>query len=279
MLTEEAHTIIKRADAIGQERGALETLRALSMDDYSELLFELHRYPYLASILPSMPPDDVQKRWCAASGMDLIKQTVAFARLVEEGYVRERKRPLRDISIFDLGCGWGNITRRLLMFTDPAHIWAGDPMESSLQHCRDYNVRANLFRTKPILTGLPEVRERVDLAIASSVFTHTSERTTRACMEAVRSIAAPGAVFVFTIRPVEFWSLRQKPENADEHRRTGFSFAGDGRMLDDGEDTYGHASMSHAFAAKLCFETGWRLARIDRTVFDEYQTRVIAVAN
>lgn len=277
MLTEEAKAIIRSAGGASHEAGALRALRGLSIDEFGELLLDTSDFPVLSGVLPHMPSDDVQNKWTGAAGMKLLREsTVPFMRFVEQAYAVARKATLDDVTVIDYGCGWGRYSRMMLKHTTPDKIWGLDPLDSSLQFCRQSGVKAHLRKIDPMPVTLP-VDAPADLALAFSVFTHTSEKTTRACLSALAGAVKAGGMLAFTIRPIEFWTLKGRPELAEQHASNGFAFAGDGRIMHGDEDTYGHASMSRAFASQLLRETGWEPVLFDHALCDEYQTRVAAI--
>jgi len=277
MLNAKAQAIIDDANVAKDP----DRLKALTLDDYAALLCDPGRqlddwpWPFLNLVLPRMPSTDIQKKWVGDSGESLLRtSTLPFLRSVEH-YYQAIRGPLNDVTVIDYGCGWGRFTRLLAKYTHPTNIWALDALDVSLTLLKDCGVRCRALKVDPI-PSRPPVDTQADLAIAFSVFTHTSERTTLAAMRAIANMSKPGAVFVFTIRPVEFWTLRQRPELAVLHERDGFAFVGDGRVMFDGEDTYGAASMTIARCDKMLAETGWQFVRSERADIDPYQVRVVA---
>lgn len=275
MLDAQARAIIDDAN-LAQDP---DRLRELALQDYAVLLSDPARYlahwPFLNQVLPRMPSADIQKKWVGDSDESLLRtSTLPFLLFVQQSYEAIRG-PLRDVIAIDYGCGWGRFTRLLAKYTNPSNIWALDALDVSLSLLRDCGVACNALKIDPIPARLP-IGAQADLAIAFSVFTHTSERTTSAALRAIGDVSKPGAVIVFTIRPVEFWTLRRKPELAALHERDGFAFEGDGRVMFDGEDTYGAASMSIEHCSKILAETGWQFVRSERADIDPYQVRVVA---
>ena len=284
MIIQESLNIIAEAEAAGDINASLRHLRQLPLNDFTELLFgssTIANYPFLQSILPTMPPEEQQKKWNAQAGLKLMPRSVAFIKTLEQAYVQINNSPLQNVPILDFGCGWGRLTRLLIKYVEPHHIWGVDPMDQSLEHCANFGILGT-FRQSQLLPDSLPVDEPIKAVFAHSVFTHTSYEATKTCWQAIANACAPNAVFVFTIRPIEFWSLKEwdeSPAMIAAHNETGYAFAGfnKNQWLAQGKSAYGNTSMSHQLAKSLLQETGWKWVGYERAFEDEYQTRIIAV--
>jgi SAM-dependent methyltransferase len=153
---------------------ALLSLRKLGLDNYGLFMISLPNphYPALSKILPRMSSHEVQKTWTGASGVELLKQTLAFTRIVENTFVRHMGRTLHDASILDFGCGYGRILRMMYHYSNPDQIWGVDPWDMSIATCKDDGVLGHLAQSERVPESLPAGETKFDLAFAFSVFTH-----------------------------------------------------------------------------------------------------------
>jgi hypothetical protein len=86
-------------------------------------------------MLPAMASEDIQKTWTGASGMELLRQSLTFARQVENNSARCCCKSLPNSTIKDFGCGYGRILRLVYYFSDPDLIWGVDVWQRSLDAC------------------------------------------------------------------------------------------------------------------------------------------------
>ena len=176
---------------------------ALSIDDYSLILLSNKE-----ANLPTMPPPEVQMRFTGKSQVDTMQQAVNFLKNVERGYQARTGRSLENSRILDFGCGWGRMLRLLPFFTN--QIYGCDPLQDALDLCKMHHVPGDLRLSDYVPTSLPFPDESMDLVIAYSVFTHTSEAATLATLDAIRKVIVPGGAVAITIRPRTYWLLPQR---------------------------------------------------------------------
>lgn len=277
------HTLqfLERAEATAASTldatAAMNELRKLSLDDYGLFIISLpnEKYPALSSILPRMASAEVQKQWTGADGVELLKQTVAFTRIVETCCVRYMGRPLQDSTILDFGCGYGRILRMMYYYTNPDHIWGIDAWDSSLALCRQSGILGNLVQSARAPNSLPVESDMFDFAFAFSVFTHLAPKAAVACLSAIRKAMRDGGLLVLTIRPIEFWTFIDEVRGTNlskdlisEHNRTGVAY-----LPHSGEEgeTYGDVSLTFEFFKR----DGWELVGYDRSLHDMFQLSVI----
>lgn len=199
----------------------------------------------IGKFLPRMASEEVQKSWTGASGETLMRQSVDFLRVVSERYAWFTGSSLQGKKILDYGCGYGRLLRLLPFFTNIENIYGVDPWEKAIELCVQDGVPGNLS-TIPYLPSSPIGNDRFDLIFAFSVFTHTSERATRAGLLTMLESLTPGGVGVITIRPRNYWticpnavSLGQVAQLETEYDSSGFSFLPHLREAVDGDVTYG----------------------------------------
>lgn len=259
---------------------ALSHLRKLSLDDFGLFMISLPSgdYPKLSAILPRMADAKVQKTWTGSSGVDLLKQTLAFTRTLEGASVRYRGKPLHGTTLLDFGCGYGRILRMLYYYSNPNRIWGVDAWEKSLSKSREDGVLGNLALSERVPTSLPVGDTEFDVAFAFSVFTHLAPDAGVACLNAVRQHMTPGGIFVPTIRPVEFWAHLDKmrgtnraQEKTAEHIAKGVAYLPHAGV--EGE-TYGDTSLTLEFFDR----PGWEVLGYDRSIFDSFQIGVVLIA-
>ncbi len=274
--------IVAEAEAIAARGGsvteALRLLRALSIDDFGELMLLMPdaRFPALSGLLPRMADSQVQRDWTGSGGYALLGQTATFVRFVDHAYRRLLGRELTDARILDFGCGYGRILRLMLRFTSPDRLFACDPWDRSIELCREDGVPAVLAQSDYLPRTLPFANVRFELIYAFSVFTHLSERAVRTALIALRKSIADGGLLIITIRPVEYWA--RSGRTAEEagrlvaiHERDSFAFDPHIREAVEGDVTYGDTSMTLGWLEATAADCGWRIAGLDRSLGDPFQ--------
>jgi SAM-dependent methyltransferase len=190
------------ARASGPQRFAL--FRDLDDDVWSLLLTrQYERYPNIAALLPDVPEPELQAMWNGLSGVALARQSRGFYARLRETYERHGRRALADSHVLDFGCGWGRLTRMFARDVAPGGLYGCDPTQAILDVCAELRVPATLARSEFVPERLP-FDQRFDLAYAFSVFTHLSERSHQACLQALHDALEPGGILVVTIRPPAF---------------------------------------------------------------------------
>ncbi len=274
--------LMKEADAIAQRAGragslveALGVLRGMGLDDFGSLLLAPERCPGLSEWLPAMASEETQVRWTGSHGVTLLMQSLAFMRTVESLHARFRQRGLVGRTFLDYGCGWGRLLRLALYYSDPEKLNGVDAWDVSLGFCRDARVPGRLAQIDPAPQNLSV--PRFDVAYLFSVFTHLPQAPLRAALTAMRGVAGPDAMLIFTFRPVEYWDQHQEFETTPQselkalHESSGFAF-----QPVAGNELYGDTSMSHAFVEKVLRDTGWEKLAFDRALIDPVQEIVAA---
>jgi SAM-dependent methyltransferase len=235
------------------------------------------------SMLPEMPPEQIQKNWNGSSGYDLLLQSCAFMRTLECGINRFTGRSLDGSKILDFGCGWGRLLRLLYKFTPPENIYGCDPWAQSLEICDESGITANLALSDYLPTELPFPNAKFDFIYSYSVFTHLSEKAALAAVTACRKHIADDGCLVITVRPRSYWdvhpdsqnSLVDKAEMIASHDRNGFAFtphAVGTPATVDGEITYGDTSITLNYMAQNWKD--WDVIGTDHFLQDQYQMLV-----
>lgn len=259
--------------------GALAVLRRLTKDEFAATMAGVSAsFPALKSVLPIYPAPDIQRAWTGNSDALLLQKTALFSHVCERFFARYRGRSLENARILDYGCGWGRLTRQMLYFSNPDRVFGADPWHKSLEQCEALRVPARLVQIDYRPTELPAPIKDIDLSIAFSVMTHIGESNTTEILSAVRAVTAPGGIFLFTIRPREYWSSRAEVlgrETVDEmlsrHDREGVAFLPSGKVQNAGSSDYGESSFSEEKIATLAAATGWTLGSTEWLLIDPYQ--------
>jgi SAM-dependent methyltransferase len=277
---EHAAPQLDKAEAAQDLSGVYAALRELSLDEFvHNTFFPDPSRPDLWMRLPQLPAEQIQRNYVGADGVRLEHMTAAFVRNLES-YVDKAFGTRRgDLNILDYGCGWGRILRMMPWFTEPTRLYGVDPVAESLEHCAAGRVPGEFALCDPIPTGVPFEGVTFDVVYAFSVFTHLAERSSRAILQSVRRRISADGVFVITIRPVEFWPLVENVFGAERvremerlHRSDEYAFLPVDHLHVDGEATFGDASWSFAYMARMAAECGWRVqAGWERSMVDPYQ--------
>lgn len=189
-------------------------------------------FPAIRAALPDFPEREFQEHWVGASGMQLAHETRDFYGLVKAAMTRHGQVPLSEATLLDFGCGWGRHLRFFAMDVPPDRLYGCDSNQVVVEMCERLRVPGRLRHSRSIPQSLP-VEGPLDLAYAFSVFTHLSERTHLAALEAIHAGLAPAALLVVTLRPPGYLGEHARGEAA------GFQFVPHDIPPEDGEITYG----------------------------------------
>ena len=275
--------IVARAETealTGDAARTLTVLRDLPLADFMTILFTLPdpSLPGISAVLPRMASEEVQRAWHGSAGEANLRGTVEFGSLLAYLFAKLQRQPLDGKRLLDFGCGYGRNTRLFSYFSNPDAIFACDPWDEALRLCREAGLLGTIAQSDYLPQTLPFGDTLFDLIIAWSVFTHTSERATRAALGALRRSIAPDGLAMITVRPEDYWPVHfpNDPERAraltESHRESGFAFSPHNRAPVDGDITYGDCSMSFTWLAANSPE--WSVTHIDRCYRDRTQLLV-----
>lgn len=279
----EALRALENDRGVTTRQDAIAGLRQLSLDEFGLILLCMPdpEYPKLSRLLPAMASDEVQRNWTGSHGVALLKQTTAFVRTLSYNYTRVTGRRLDEATVLDFGCGYGRIARLLYYFTAEEKFFGVDPLDRSIQLCRESGLSTNFAVSDYLPGSLPVGNMKFDLIYAFSVFTHLSRRAMTASLNTLRKYIADDGLLTITIRPVENWeqdphtSPEQKVALAVCHREEGFAFNPHNRAPIDGDVTYGDSSMTLDWIASTFPE--WMIKATDRCLNDRLQRYVFLV--
>lgn len=269
----------KRAAEGGSLEDVLATLRRMPLDDFGMLLIAMpdERRPALSKLLPPMADAETQRKWTGAAGVDLLRQSVAFIRLLETLNFRHAGRGLDGAKLLDFGCGYGRLTRLLYYFSNPERICGVDAWDRAIKLCRASRLPGRFLCSdaRPERLATFEV---FDVAFAFSVFTHLPPNVAAPCLAAVRRNLREGGLFVVTIRSTEYWRIYDERRGLGvaarmiaEQARKGYAFL----PHEGGGDHYGEASYDLSYFQR----EGWSLAGYDRTLADPHEIAVVLRAS
>lgn len=271
---------IERSLTAQSTRGeALTQLRNLSLSDFGLFMITLPNaaFPKLSALLPRMADDEVQRNWTGNSGEVLLTQTLDFVRSAAFNYTEITGRSFQNARILDFGCGYGRISRLMYYFTPEELYYGVDPWDKSIEICNNDGLEVNFAVSDYLPTDLPVGDARFDFIFAFSVFTHLSERATKAALNTLSNYLDEGGVMLITTREFEYWAQHYKDSAPDlrsqcenNHQSDGFAFMPHSREAVDGDVTYGDTSMTpnwfHAQFPEL------EIKKFDRSLNDFYQT-------
>jgi SAM-dependent methyltransferase len=265
----------ERAAVSGKQfNDLLPTLRRLSLDEFGELMISMPMaaYPALSAVMPAMTPADVQHRWTGSSGFGLYPQTSQFVRTLQSLCLTPNEKGLGGKTILDFGCGYGRLVRMMYYYTSPEKIWGVDPWHTSLDECKKANLVGNFVQSQELPERLPTGSVEFEFGFSFSVFTHLTKEASLTALNAIRQSMAPGAMFVLTIRPVEFWPYLEAKKNRPEiteaenaHRAAGYGFlpVANGSSLIFGDSSFELNLFNNI--------SGWDMVAYDTLLFDPYQ--------
>ncbi|MBC7284274.1 class I SAM-dependent methyltransferase [Hoeflea sp.] len=243
------------------------------MDEYIAFMFSLPNpaYPNLSKLLPPMASEAVQMMFTGQKNEDLRVRTIAFIRAVERMYFSSTNRSMAGTTTLDIGFGYGRFLRVMPWFTDIQNMYGIDPWDGAHNECAKTKVFGTLVRSDQRPEQLAFDENKFDLAFAYSVFTHLTESTAQAMFEAVRRVVKPEGVFFLTVRPEEYWQMRDDLRHTksakgliEQHRSKGFAFEQEGPHVEH----YGNASISLDYLKRL---ENWDFIAYDWTYHDPWQ--------
>jgi 2-polyprenyl-3-methyl-5-hydroxy-6-metoxy-1,4-benzoquinol methylase len=177
--------------------------------------------PSLKTLLPGMPPDDVQLLFSGDKGVPVLREGFSAYALFRDLY-ESHVGPIADCAgVMDFGCGWGRIIRFFLKDVDPSRLFGVDPAEEVINLCRSSNrwCAFDQIQTKPPTRFQDST---FDLIYSFSVFSHLSEEMQQMWLLELRRVLKAGGLMIATTRSREFiehcGKIRQLKDLALMHR-------------------------------------------------------------
>jgi 2-polyprenyl-3-methyl-5-hydroxy-6-metoxy-1,4-benzoquinol methylase len=158
-----------------------------------------------AAVLPSLPPELIQRQFVGKAGDEALVEGHTLARAFKDLY-REHSGPFTESKrVLDYGCGWGRITRFFLKDVAAGNLWGIDCNKDLIDFCRESNPWSCFELNDPMPpTDLPG--DQFDLVFSYSVFTHLREDVHLAWLDELGRLAKPGGLLILSIRPRYFIS-------------------------------------------------------------------------
>ena len=181
-----------------------ELVKHLSDDQWIEILNEsVTRENPLGIPMPRFPTDDVQVKIMGSSGRVALAGADKMYRFMKK-VSKDGGCPLSSTSkILDFGCGWGRFTRFFVKDVEDSNILGADVAPAMVQICQSTRVPGEYSLIDP--TGkLPYEDGTISHILSYSVFTHLPEVAASHWLAELSRVAAPGAMFVFTVEPPRF---------------------------------------------------------------------------
>lgn len=199
-------------------------LRNLSDDEWLDILAASLDGPDVGSLrLPLFPPEETQRGFVGASGVEALQEAVRFMRYTLDAMADTGMAPGPGRSVVDFGAGWGRITRVLLRTFEPASIMAVDPLESMVSACREWFAPSDVrFETIGSWPPLPCGPCSVDLVVAYSVFSHLPENVATAWIAEFLRVLKPGGLVVGTTQSRSFIDLCEHIRHDPSYRDSDF---------------------------------------------------------
>jgi SAM-dependent methyltransferase len=273
--------IERETTAQTSRQDVLTRLRALGLSDFGAILFSmpLDDFPKISALLPTMASDDVQRLWTGHHGQELLVRSADFIRALSFNVFQLSPTALSPGGrVLDFGCGYGRLMRLMYFFSDELDVIGVDPWSESIRVCDESRLN-NVALSDYLPSSLP-VDGSFNIIFAFSVFTHLSERATKASLSTLLKYLRDDGVLVITIRPQEYWNEDHEVNKAAEgtkfvslHQSSGFAFAPHPALSPiDGDVTYGDTSMSIEWLERNA--KGLKVRRVDRSLNDPLQQYV-----
>lgn len=257
----------------------LDQIRKLGLGDFASVLWHMpnNHFPRISALLPPMASEETQSSWTGSSGFRLLGESLNFVRSVAANYADLTGSSLSGKRILDFGCGYGRFLRLMMFYSDD--VWGVDPWEESLEKCREAGL-GEIVSPSDYLPDSLTVPDDFDFVFAFSIFTHLSERATKACLTAIRKHIKSKGIACITIRPVEYWRMVHSDKDEEwisekeQQHKNGFAFWPHNLPPVDGDITYGDTSMTLDWLSDLCRGLGWSVRATDRSIDDPVQRYV-----
>src|ERR1044071_2347545 len=157
----------------------------------------------LRSILPSMPPEDLQAKIVGSAGDNALREGFAGYRLFKSLYEKHAGSIADCDAILDFGCGWGRILRFFLRDLDPKSLWGTDCRQDLIETCKRTNKWCHFCLNDPAPPTLFSDNV-VDLVYCYSVFSHLAEEIHLLWLQEFRRILRRGGLLIVTTWHREF---------------------------------------------------------------------------
>ncbi|GAA5170308.1 methyltransferase domain-containing protein [Viridibacterium curvum] len=191
-----SRSMVAQRRPAGTPQQGLAHIRALSEEEWAEVLAHSHKHPdYFGFKLPGFPDDNFQINTMGSANENAMREAFLFYRAVLP-FVG-RMRSLSERTLLDFGTGWGRFPRTFVKIFEPQNIWGIDVDPAMIEVCERSFSFGNFSQTDPF----PPTRFEhgsFDLITAYSVFSHLSEEAAGKWMQEFSRILRPGGFVAFT---------------------------------------------------------------------------------
>lgn len=204
-----------------------------------ESFYELVK-PGSDSSWPHWPSEELQRKYTAGSGLQLVGRCRKFINLMRaDGQFSSSK--WRGL---DYGCGWGRLASYLLTEGPAENLDVCDGWQFSLDALGQSNFKNRQFLVPEQLTG-PIGSADYDFIYAFSIFTHLQKETFRENIKHLVSSVRTGGKVYFTVRHEEhFEHLRKAGKTSADATFDADGFWGQPQV---GSTYYGEAAVTPKF--------------------------------
>lgn len=180
----------------------------------------------LGDLIPTMPPDDMQRNWTGKMGEATLREALHFFQIIRAMASKYSGGVAEDTKILDYGCGWGRIVRFFLRDVNYQNLWGCDCYQKAIEAARSENRWCNFELIGPF-PPTPFLANTFDIIYLFSVFSHLSEDLQLKLLPEFWRILRPGGILIATTRTRDFIilceRLRQRaniPVNEDGCKRS-----------------------------------------------------------
>lgn len=166
--------------------------QALSDEEWCEFLAGAVKDGHVP---PPLPPDEFQWAWTGSAGIQVMRDAVAFCRLLKSTLAQAGYELGPDSRLLEIGVGWGRIYRALLRET--SLIVGIDPVARCIELCRETFPDGKFELVQP----QPPYRfadGAFDVIYLYSVFSHLNETEFLTILREAARIVRKGGFILFT---------------------------------------------------------------------------------
>lgn len=168
----------------------------------------------LRQILPSLPPDDLQKRFIGRAGDPALGEAFRAYSLWLEMAARNGRPIGKSSRVLDFGCGWGRTLRFFMREVPVDGLYGVDVLADGIEACRKTNRWCHFDVVNPFPpTKLPS--ESFDLIYLYSVFSHLSEEAHDKWLDEFRRLLRPGGLVIATTWHREYIKWCERARRGD----------------------------------------------------------------
>lgn len=170
------------------------------------------------ALVPSFPPDEVQKRTTGRAGVETLKEAFLYYEDCLSLFNEYNKVDFEKSVLLDFGVGWGRILRFFMKDISTKNLIGVDIKKELLDICNS-TFDWGTFVKSESHPPLPLEDASVDFITGYSVFSHLSEDASRAWLEEFHRILKPGGMVTVTTRGRWFLNYIRKLDNNTSYKQ------------------------------------------------------------